>query len=97
MAKLRQSACGQHGNKARAARGPAFIGYIVNSYNVYGKQPIADHRAWMEKIPEKVQTYLSEKHCRNGLVRESWKKSIKHYSRLRQNSGQVPRARSCDF
>ncbi|OGZ44064.1 MAG: hypothetical protein A3J55_01385 [Candidatus Ryanbacteria bacterium RIFCSPHIGHO2_02_FULL_45_17b] len=64
---------------------PLFIGYIVNSYNVYGKQPIADHRAWMEKIPEKVRTYLSEKHCRNGLVEESWKNplhSIQDYGRI---------------
>src|SRR3989339_1369282 len=65
---------------------PLFIGYIVNSYNVYGKQPIADHRAWMEKIPEKVQTYLSEKHCRNGLVRESWK----HPLSIIQDYGRIP-------
>lgn len=47
---------------------PLFIGYIVNAYNVYGEKPIADHRAWMEKIPEKVREYLAEKHGRNGLV-----------------------------
>ena len=50
---------------------PLFIGYIVNFTMFYGKQPIADHRSWMEKIPEKVRVYLSEKHCRNGLVQES--------------------------
>jgi len=49
-----------------------FVGYIVNSYNVYGKQPIHDHRHWMEEIPTKVKKYLSEKHCRNGLVEKSW-------------------------
>jgi len=63
-----------------------FIGYIVNSYNVYGKQPIADHRAWMEKIPEKVRTYLSEKHCRNGLVEESWKNPLN----IIQDYGRIP-------
>lgn len=64
---------------------PLFVGYIVNSYNVYGKQPIADHRAWMEKIPERVKTYLSEKHCRNGLVEASWRnplQSIQDYGRI---------------
>lgn len=65
---------------------PLFIGYIVNSYNVYGKQPIADHRAWMEKIPEKVRTYLSEKHCRNGLVQESWKNPLN----IIQDYGRIP-------
>ena len=65
---------------------PLFIGYVVNSYNVYGKQPIADHRAWMEKIPERVKTYLSEKHCRNGLVEASWKNPL----HLIQDYGRIP-------
>ena len=65
---------------------PLFIGYVVNSYNVYGKQPIADHRAWMEKIPERVRTYLSERHCRNGLVEQSWKKPLN----LIQDYGRIP-------
>lgn len=65
---------------------PLFIGYIVNSYNVYGRQPIADHRLWMEKIPNKVKTYLSEKHCRNGLVEESWKKPLQ----IIQDYGRIP-------
>jgi chromosome partitioning protein len=64
---------------------PLFIGYIVNSYNVYGEKPIADHRAWMEKIPAKVSQYLSEKHCKNGLVAISAKEPlqiIQDYGRL---------------
>ena len=65
---------------------PLFIGYIVNSYNVYGKQPIADPRAWMEKIPERVKTYLSEKHCRNGLVEASWKNPL----HIIQDYGRIP-------
>jgi hypothetical protein len=65
---------------------PLFIGYIVNSYNVYGKQPIADHRAWMEKIPGRVREYLSEKHCRNGLVEESWKNPLN----IIQDYGRIP-------
>jgi len=65
---------------------PLFIGYIINSYNVYGKQPIADHRAWMEKIPARVRTYLSEKHCRNGLVEESWKSPLN----IVQDYGRIP-------
>lgn len=65
---------------------PLFIGYVVNSYNVYGKQPIADHRVWMEKIPEKVRIYLSEKHCRNGLVQESWKNPLN----IIQDYGRIP-------
>lgn len=62
-----------------------FIGYIVNSYNVYAKQPIKDHRHWIEEIPKKVKTYLSEKHGRNGLVEISWKNplaTIQDYGRI---------------
>lgn len=65
---------------------PLFVGYIVNSYNVYGKQPITDHRAWMEKIPERVKTYLSEKHCRNGLVEASWRNPLQ----IIQDYGRIP-------
>jgi cellulose biosynthesis protein BcsQ len=65
---------------------PLFIGYIVNSYNVYGHQPIADHRAWMERIPERVKKYLSEKHCRNGLVEQSWKNPLQ----VIQDYGRIP-------
>jgi len=53
-----------------------FIGYVVNSYNVYGKKPIHDHEHWMKEIHSKVKTYLSEKHCRNGLVEKSWKEPL---------------------
>ena len=65
---------------------PLFIGYIVNSYNVYGKQPIADHRTWMEKIPERVKVFLSEKHCRNGLVEKSWNEPLQ----IIQDYGTIP-------
>ncbi|MDP2951575.1 MAG: AAA family ATPase [bacterium] len=65
---------------------PLFIGYVINSYNVYGKQPIVDHRVWIEKIPQKVKTYLSEKHCRNGLVEESWKRPLQ----IIQDYGRIP-------
>lgn len=63
-----------------------FIGYIVNSYNVYGKQPIKDHRHWIEEIPKKVKQFLSEKHGRNGLVEKSWKSPIAEI----QDYGRIP-------
>lgn len=63
-----------------------FIGYIINSYNQYNKQPIKQHRNWIEEIPNKVKTYLSEKHCRNGLVEKSWKESLAHI----KDYGQLP-------
>ena len=63
-----------------------FIGYIVNSYNVYGKQPIKDHRQWIEEIPQKVKKFLSEKHGRNGLVEISWKNPIS----IIQDYGRIP-------
>lgn len=62
-----------------------FIGYILNSYNVYGQRPIRDHRKWIEQIPGRVKLYLSEKHCRNGLVAASSASSladIQDYGRL---------------
>ena len=49
-----------------------FLGYIVNSYNQYGKKPISKNEVWIERIPEYVKKYLSEKHGRNGLVEKSW-------------------------
>jgi len=63
-----------------------FIGYIVNSYNVYGKQPIKDHRHWIEEIPKKVKIYLSEKHGRNGLVEKSWREPLA----VIQDYGRIP-------
>lgn len=65
---------------------PLFVGYVINSYNVYGKQPIADHRAWMDKIPERVKVSLSEKHCRNGLVEASWRNPLQ----IIQDYGRIP-------
>ena len=63
-----------------------FLGYIVNSYNVYGQQPIKDHRRWIEELPQKVKKYLSEKHGRNGLVEQSWKNPL----RIIQDYGRIP-------
>ena len=65
---------------------PLFIGYIVNSYNVYGKRPIVDNRTWMKQIPLKVRKYLSEKHCRNGLVEKSWSSPLQ----IIQDYGKIP-------
>jgi len=62
-----------------------FIGYIVNSYNQYSKKPIKSNEEWIARIPEFIKKYLSEKHCRNGLVEQSWKNSlalIKDYGQL---------------
>ena len=65
---------------------PLFVGYIVNSYNVYGKQPIKDHRHWISELPQKVKKFLSEKHGRNGLVEKSWKNSLAEI----QDYGRIP-------
>lgn len=62
-----------------------FIGYIVNSYNQYSKKPIKSNEEWIEKIPTFIKKYLSEKHCRNGLVEKSWNNPlalIKDYGQL---------------
>lgn len=63
-----------------------FTGYIINSYNVYGKQPIKDHRRWIDEIPQKVKRFLSEKHGRNGLVEKSWKEPLA----VIQDYGRIP-------
>lgn len=58
-------------------RGDAlFIGYIINSFNVYDKRVVRRQADWLQKIPNEVKTFLSEKHGRNGLVEQSWKKPI---------------------
>lgn len=62
-----------------------FLGYIINSYNQYGNKPIKINREWIAKIPEVIKKYLSEKHCKNGLVEKSWKNSLaemKDYGKL---------------
>ena len=63
-----------------------FIGYVINSYNVYGKQPIKDHRRWIDEIPGKIKIFLSEKHSRNGLVEKSWKEPLS----VIQDYGRIP-------
>lgn len=62
-----------------------FIGYILNSYNVYGHKPIKDHQRWINQIPGRIEEFLSKKHCRNGLVAKSAAASlqdIQDYGRL---------------
>ena len=63
-----------------------FIGYVLNSYNVYGKKPIKDHRKWIDQIPGKIEEHLSKKHCRNGLVAKSAEASLKDI----QDYGRLP-------
>jgi chromosome partitioning protein len=53
-----------------------FAGYIVNSYNQYGRKPIKNNEEWITKIPTFVKKYLSEKHSRNGLVEKSWRSCL---------------------
>lgn len=53
-----------------------FIGYIINSFNVYSKRVVRRQDDWLTKIPDEVKKFLSEKHGRNGLVEQSWKKPI---------------------
>lgn len=53
-----------------------FIGYIINSFNVYSDKIVKRQREWLERIPGQVKTFLSEKHCRNGLVEKSWKEPL---------------------
>ncbi len=53
-----------------------FIGYTVNSYNQYGKQPIKVNRDWIEQIPGLVKENISEKHSKNGLVEKSWREPL---------------------
>ncbi len=58
-------------------RGDAlFIGYIINSFNVYDKRVVRRQSDWLEKIPVEVKGFLSERHGRNGLVEKSWKEPI---------------------
>ncbi len=62
-----------------------FIGYIINSFNVYSQRVVHRQQDWLTKIPERVKMYLSEKHCRHGLVEKSWKNplaSLQDYGQL---------------
>lgn len=48
-----------------------FLGYVLNDYNVYSEQPIADHRARLETIQPDIKENLSEL-SRNWLVAVSY-------------------------
>ena len=50
-----------------------FIGYIINHHIVYAQKVVKRQREWLERIPQKVKGFLSERHCRNGLVEKSWR------------------------
>lgn len=63
-----------------------FIGYIINSYNIYSEKVVKRQPDWTEIIPQEVKQYLSEKHGRNGLVEKSWKNPIGST----QDYGQLP-------
>jgi len=63
-----------------------FIGYIINSFNVYSKRVVRRQSDWLKKIPQEVKVFLSEKHGRNGLVEQSWKEPIGSM----QDYGQLP-------
>jgi len=72
-----------------------FLWYIMNSYNVYAKQPIKSHKNWIEKIPEQIKEFLSLKHCKNWLVENSWKEPIwttQDYGQLASLSHQKQKA-----
>jgi chromosome partitioning protein len=53
-----------------------FLGYIINQYNIKNGNPLKDQQKWILEIPEKVKIFLSEKHCKNGLVELSYKTEI---------------------
>lgn len=68
-------------------RGDAlFIGYVINAFNIYSQKVVKRQRDWTENIPSEVKEYLSEKHCRNGLVEKSWKTPLGST----QDYGQLP-------
>ena len=61
-----------------------FIGYIINSYNQYSKEPIKEHDKWIEKIKVDVVEFFAGTHTINGLskaIREPLQ-IIKDYGQL---------------
>ena len=86
---------GETANNKVLAGESLFIGYVINDYNQYNEQPIKTHSEWIEKISKPVKHYLSEKHCKNGLVEQSWKKElaiIKDYGQLPSESQKYNKA-----
>lgn len=72
-----------------------FIGYIINSYNQYSQKPIRSHEERIAKIPAAIKEFISERHCKNGLVEKSRQKSlinIKDYWELSSDSHIVSKA-----
>lgn len=63
-----------------------FIGYIVNSYNVYAQQPIKKQVKFMDQLPLQIKEHLSEKHSKNGLVAKSYSSPLENT----QDYGQIP-------
>lgn len=54
----------------------SFLRILSNFLWIYNKRPIKSHLDWIDKIPESIKEYLSEKHCKNGLVESSWKNEL---------------------
>lgn len=72
-----------------------FIGYIINSYNQYNQQPIKSHADRIQRIPLSIKEYISEKHCKNGLVQQSRQNplaTIKDYGQLPTAAQSVAKA-----
>lgn len=63
-----------------------FIGYIVNSYNVYAERPIKKQAQFIDLIPQQIKEHLSDKHSRNGLVAKSHAAPLQ----IIQDYGQLP-------
>jgi cellulose biosynthesis protein BcsQ len=63
-----------------------FIGYIMNSFNVYAEHAIRDHQKWIEQVPEKVRDNLSQRHSKNGLVIDTCKEPLANL----QDFGRLP-------
>lgn len=53
-----------------------FLGYIINSYNVYSKKPISSQKKWIDILPQEIKEKLSLKQSKNWLVELSWSKPI---------------------
>jgi hypothetical protein len=58
---------------------------LQESLNVYSGKTIQRQDEWRQKIPLKVKEFLSEKHCKNGLVNTSWPTPLGNI----QDSGQL--------
>lgn len=70
---------------------PIFLGWILNNFVVYDKEPASKQKTYLEKLELAIKQNLSEKHTKNGLYQITQKPlgQIQDFSTLLQRTHEI--------